>query len=126
MPTPDQQFFWDGVARGELLVRECAQCRRLAHPPSPMCPQCGSLDWNTRELAGTGNIMSWIVSKHPTEDDADARIVVLVQLDEGSRLVANMTDTAVDDVRNGMRVRATFAEVDGVHLPMFIPAEEVA
>ena len=38
---PEDAFFWDGVAAGELRLRRCAACGRVDQPPGPMCPDCG-------------------------------------------------------------------------------------
>jgi uncharacterized protein len=59
------------------------------------------------------------VSHHPTEPDAEPRIVVLVDLEEGVRLVANLQGVAWTDVVNDLPVEAFFAPVDGVVLPQF-------
>jgi uncharacterized OB-fold protein len=118
----DDEFFWNGVAEGRLLVRRCAACRRLQHPPSPMCPWCGSLEWDVQELSGRGTLHSWIVSRHPSEPDDMARIVALVELDEGVRLVSNLVGIDVEEVQNGMPLEVLFAQVDGVALPQFRPA----
>lgn len=118
----DDEFFWNGVKEGRLLVRRCAGCRRLQHPPSPMCPACGSLEWDVQELSGRGNLHSWIVSRHPSEPDDMARIVALVELDEGVRLVSNLVGIDAADVENGLLLEVVFAEVDGIVLPQFRPA----
>jgi uncharacterized protein len=115
----DDEFFWSGVAEGKLLVRRCAGCQWLQHPPSPMCPQCGSLEWDVQELSGRGNLHSWILSQHPSAPDDQARIVALVELDEGPRLVSNLFEVDVADVENGMLLEVVFAEIDGVVLPQF-------
>jgi uncharacterized protein len=120
----DDEFFWTGVAGGRLLVRRCAGCAYLQHPPGPMCQKCGSVDWATEELAGRGFVYSWIVSRHPTEPEDSARIVALIELDEGIRLVSNLRGIQPADVRNGMRVQAGFEEIDGVTLPQFRPLTE--
>jgi uncharacterized OB-fold protein len=122
-PTPDadDQYFWDGIGENKLLLQRCADCKRLRQPPSPMCPGCNSLEWDTQEASGGGEVYSWIVSRHPSEPDANARIVVLVDLDEGVRLVSNLQEIHEDQVRNGMAVEVFFAEVDGVKLPQFRP-----
>lgn len=124
----DDKFFWDGVAEGVLLVRACASCGKQQHPPSPMCPVCGSVEWVTSELSGRGTVMSWIVSRHPTKPDDNPRIVVLVQLDEGPRLVSNLCDVDPRDpgVLNDIRVEVTFVDFDEVRLPQFRPIGEVA
>ena len=35
-PIPDQAsaFFWEGAARGELLVQRCEDCRAFQYPPT--------------------------------------------------------------------------------------------
>jgi uncharacterized protein len=118
----DDEFFWNGVMEGRLLVRRCAGCRRLQHPPSPMCPQCGSLEWDVQELSGRGILHSWILSQHPSELDDMTRLVALVELDEGVRLVSNLCEVDVADVENDMRLEVVFGEIDGVMLPQFRPA----
>ena len=49
------------------------------------------------------------------------RVVALIELDEGLRLVSNLAGIDPADVRNGMRVRVEFGEIDGVKLPQFRP-----
>lgn len=87
-----------------------------------MCPHCGSLEWDECELCGRGRLHSWIVSHHPTEADDAARIVALIELDEGIRLVSNLQDIEPADVENDIAVEVVFADVDGVRLPQFRPA----
>jgi uncharacterized OB-fold protein len=119
---PDDEYFWDGVRRHELLIQRCTRCGTLRHPPVPMCGTCHSLEWDTVAAAGRATVHSWIVSHHPTEPDAEPRIVVLVDLDEGVRFVANLLDADPADVHNEMNVELYFAEIDGVLLPQFRPA----
>jgi uncharacterized OB-fold protein len=117
----DDEYFWKGVAEDRLLARCCAECGRLQHPPTPMCPKCGSVAWDVRELAGAGFVYSWIVSQHPTQSEDAPRVVALIELDEGLRLVSNLAGIEPADVRNGMRVEVEFGEIDGVKLPRFRP-----
>lgn len=121
VPDRDDQYFWTGVEEGRLLARRCAHCSFLQHPPSPMCPKCGSVDWLIQELSGRGVVYSWIVSRHPSEAESSPRIVALVELEEGPRLVSNLQDVTVPAVVTGMPVELAFAEFDGVKLPQFRP-----
>ena len=77
------------------------------------------------ESAGNGTILTWIVSQHPTEPDADPRIVILVQLDEGTRIVSNLIDVEArhDQMLNDKRVNVCFVDYDGTVLPQFRLAE---
>ena len=84
-----------------------------------MCADCLSLEWEPVTSSGRGSIYSWVVSHHPTEPDAEPRIVVLVELEEGVRLVANLQGLPWEEVRNDLPVEVFFADVDGVRLPQF-------
>jgi len=118
----DQVFFWEGVDRGKLLFQRCSRCGSVRQPPGPMCPECQSLEWQPQEAAGRGVIRAWVISKHPTRPDANPRIVILVELDDGPRLVSNLQGVAPDEVRLGMPVEVSFQDVDGVFLHQFRPA----
>jgi uncharacterized OB-fold protein len=115
----DNRFFWEGARDGRLLLQRCSSCGALRHPPGPMCGRCLSLEWEAVESAGRGTIYSWVVSHHPTEPDAEPRVVVLVDLDEGVRMVGNLTGAPWRDIRNEAPVEVYFADVDGVVLPQF-------
>jgi uncharacterized OB-fold protein len=86
-----------------------------------MCPRCGSLEWEVHEASGRGTVHSWIVSRHPNKPDRDPRIVVLVDLEEGVRLVSNLRELDVCEVHNGMAVEVMFDMVNDVALPQFRP-----
>lgn len=118
---PDDEYFWEGVQRDELLLQRCADCETLRHPPVPMCGDCHSVHWDTVAAAGRGAVHSWIVSKHPTLPDEEPRIVALVELDEGLRFVTNLVDVGPAAVANEMRVELCFRTYDGVKLPQFRP-----
>jgi uncharacterized OB-fold protein len=86
-----------------------------------MCPDCGSVDWEVTDLAGTGSVYSWVVSKHPSQPDEEARVVALIDLDEGIRMVSNLSGVDLANVQPGLRVQVSFPEVGGVKLPQFSP-----
>jgi len=122
-PDPDDQYFWDGVEREVLLLQRCAECSVVRQPPSPMCPHCHSLNWDTQEASGRGEVHSWIVSHHPSQADTSPRIVALIELEEGVRLVSNLQEIEADKVRNDMAVELMFMDFDGIKLPQFRPIE---
>jgi 3-oxo-4,17-pregnadiene-20-carboxyl-CoA hydratase alpha subunit len=120
----DDRYFWDGVAEHRLLIQRCAACGALRHPPSPMCGSCGSLEWDTQDARGSGRVLTWILSRHPNAPDEDARVVVLVELDEGVRVVSNLVDVPADDPYaeyDDMTVMVDYREHEGVLLPVFHP-----
>lgn len=120
--TPDTKFFWDALKDGRLLIQRCTACERLRHPPRPMCPHCNALSWDTVEASGRGRVYSFVMPRHPQWPWFDGPyIVALVELEEGTRIVSNLTDVDADAVTIGMPVEAYVEHFDGVSLPQFRP-----
>ena len=120
--THDNAFFWEGLAHGRLLVQRCA-CGRLRHPPGPACPVCHSFEWEPVEMTGRGRIYSYVVMHHPPIPPFEyPHLVVLVELEEGTRLISNLVGVQPDQVRVVMPVDVAFTEVEpGLVLPLFRP-----
>jgi uncharacterized OB-fold protein len=77
--------FFDGTARGQLLLHRCRSCRSWWSPHAVQCAACGSTGLDREPSAGTAHLVSWSVSHgRAREDGSTARAVVgIVQLDEG-------------------------------------------
>ena len=118
-PLPDTQghdydVWWAGLRRHELLVQECPNCRKLTHPPEPMCPHCRSMEIGWRKSSGKGKVYSYVVvhrPSHPYYADKVPYPVVLVELEEGFRVVGAI-DCPPDQVREGLPVEVGFEDVD--------------
>jgi uncharacterized OB-fold protein len=113
----DDDFFWGGVDRGQLLVQKCTSCGTVRHPPAPMCGHCHSLDWREEPLSGRGRVYAWLISKHPTQPDSAPRTVVLVDLEEGVRMISNIEDGGAVEI--GDPVEVVFRKVGDTNLPQF-------
>lgn len=119
--SDDTRFFWDGVARGELLIQRCASCGALRHPPRPMCARCRSPEWDAARSSGLGAVYSYVVHHSPPVPGFDPPFVVaLVELEEGVRIVSNLVGVAPDAVAIGLPVEVSFEQVDAeLTLPLF-------
>lgn len=130
----DSTPFWEGCARGELLVQACASCGRRRMPPRPMCPRCRSLDAEWQPTSGRGRIWSFVVP-HPPLLPAYAEHapynVVVVELDDDPsiRLVGNLVAgegeaiNSIDPatIQIGEPVRVVFDRVsDDVSMPRWV------
>ncbi len=122
--TRDSEFFWEGLGRGQLLIRSCSACGHLHHPPGPMCPKCHSYEWSARPVSGRGTVHSYVVVHQPQLPGFTYPLpVALVDLEEGVRLVGNLRGIAAAEVRIGMPVETEFIEVEpGYTLYAFRPA----
>ena len=120
----DTEFFWNGLRERKLLIQRCTGCGTLGHPPRPMCPKCRSLEWYSVESSGRGAVYSYVIPQEPRFPFFDyPYIVVLVQLDEGVRLVSNLCDISPADVTVGMPVEVFYRTFDDdLVLHQFRPA----
>jgi uncharacterized OB-fold protein len=121
--TQDNTFFFDGAREGRLLIQRCASCGVLRHPPRPACASCRSFDWDTVESSGRGTVYSYVVVHHPQVPAFDYPLpIAVVELEEGTRLVADLIGIEPDAVAIGMPVTVEFVATDDeLTLPMFRP-----
>jgi uncharacterized OB-fold protein len=121
----DNEFFWQGVARGEFLIQRCVACRSLRHPPRPMCSKCRSLEWDTVVASRRATVHSFVVSHYPVLPSFEyPLVIVLGQLEEGTRYVANLMDVDPSSVEVGMPVQIEIRTAeDGLALPVFVAVE---
>jgi uncharacterized OB-fold protein/acyl dehydratase len=111
--TLDTEYFWEGTAVGELRIQRCGGCGLLRHPPGPMCPECGATKPTHLVSDGVGEVYSYVVHHHPRVPGRETPFVVaLVELDEGVRMLGELTGIAPDDVHIGLPVEVAFTKVD--------------
>jgi hypothetical protein len=88
----DNAYFFEGTTAGELRIQKCNACGVLRHPPGPSCPECGAFDRGHVVATGTGTVFSYLVHHAPQVPGKQLPLVIaLVDLDEGVRMVAEMT-----------------------------------
>jgi len=127
MPLPivdlDTGPFWEGCRMGKLMLQKCTGCGTFRYPPKPMCPKCSSFDTEWVASTGRGTVYSWMVARHPVHPSIANKVpynIVLVELDEGPRIVAGTTGIAPGQVEAGMPVRVQFEQLTAeISVPVF-------
>jgi len=124
--TEDIAFWFEGARQHRLLIQRCTGCGDLRHPPLPACPRCRSFDWDTVEASGRGTVYSFVVVHYPQVPAFDYPLPIgLVELEEGTRLVADLVGLDPADWKIGMAVTVDFVDVDDdLTLPVFRPATQ--
>jgi uncharacterized protein len=122
--TQDNAFFFEGAKQHRLLIQRCARCGTLRHPPRPMCPACHSYEWDTLEASGRGTVYSFVVNHYPQVPAFDYPLPVgLIELEEGTRLVADIVGVEPGEISVGMAVEVEWQDHDpDLSLPAFKPA----
>ena len=109
----DTAYFWEGTQAGELRLQTCNACGALRHPPGPACPECGALDRGHVVASGRGTVFSYVVHRHPPVPGRELPILlVLIDLEEGVRMVGELVETDAEKIEIGMPVVVDFRRID--------------
>lgn len=116
--------FYDFCRDRNLRFQRCDDCATWRHPPRVLCASCGSERWTWTPSTGRGEVYTWTVTHqalHPAFAEDVPYAVVVVQMDEGVRLVSGVRDLPLADLRLGLPVEVDFEERDeGYVLPTFV------
>jgi uncharacterized protein len=117
--------FYAYCAAGELRFQRCIACATWRHPPRARCAVCGSEKSEWALATGNGQVYSWTITHRaidPGFADEVPYAVVVVEMDEGPRLVGNLRDLAPSELSLGLPVAVVFEKVsDHVALTHFGP-----
>ncbi len=105
------------LAEDVLAFQACGACSTAVFPPRGRCSACGADALHWRASAGVGSVYSTTAL---TPREKPAYSVVLVDLDEGFRMMSRVDDAAVaiDD-----RVQVRFSHEGDRVLPVFETTE---
>ena len=93
-----------------LIGGRCKKCNATFYPYRKNCPRCGSNDVEEIQLSHTGRLISYTVIYSPPSDFRlkQPYVVGLIELDDGTRVIAQITDVDIDEINEGMKVEAVF------------------
>lgn len=115
--------FWLAAKQGKLVVQHCPACHKHQFFPRPFCLLCLSSELEWVQCRGTGTIYTFTINRRGSNPYMNARVpyaVAMIELDEGVRLMANIVDSALEQVKIGCRVSVTFESLtDDISLPQF-------
>lgn len=125
---PEADFFWDGAARGELLLQRCRPCDKAYFPPRPFCPICASRDVDVFRASGRATLYSYIISHLPAPGYTPPFSIAVVALAEGPRMMCNIVGCpqTPEALILDMPLVVTFEARGDVTVPQFRPAEAAA
>ncbi len=115
--------FYGFCAAGELRFQRCRACQAWRHVPREMCADCGSFEWDWQRSSGRGKVFTWTVVErplHPAFKDVVPYAPVVVEMEEGVRLLTHILDCPPEELEMDMPVEVAFqALTDEVTLPKF-------
>jgi len=123
--TPLTAPFWQAAREHRLVIQRCTACGRLRWPPELACYECGSLDHEWAQMSGRATLYTWTVAHPPLLPYFQPRSpwpIAVVQLEEGPRIVTNITGIDPDQYEIGMPLEAAYEDIgEGMTLVVFQP-----
>ncbi|HEX3707091.1 MAG TPA: Zn-ribbon domain-containing OB-fold protein [Mycobacteriales bacterium] len=117
--------FWEAAVEGRLTTSRCDSCGTCILPPKPYCFECRGQDFTWIDLPGTGVVYSFTVVRHPLHPglaDVVPYVSGIIDLDgtqgAGARLMGNIFECPVDEVRIGDKVEAAFEPLSETYAMM--------
>ena len=115
--------FYGWCAKGELRFQRCGGCKTWRHVPREMCAGCGAWEWTWERSSGRGRVFTWTVTAvplHPAFKGATPYAPMVVEMDEGVRIVSELVHCPPDKIEIDMPVEVVFQAVtSNVTLPKF-------
>jgi uncharacterized OB-fold protein len=124
--TPEMAPFWDAARRHELAAQRCLDCGAFRFPVREVCSACLSRRAEWRRVSGRGRIFSVAImhqANHPWFAAHVPYPVVVVELEEGARMLSTVAGVEPHAIAIGMPVTVGFDDVTTeISLPVFRPA----
>jgi uncharacterized OB-fold protein len=92
--------------RYHLTGEVCEHCAAAIFPPRDVCPECARPAQDAHTFSGLGTVYSFTTVLDAPEDYTlqVPYVLALIELDEGPKLTAQLTDLGDEPVEIGMRV----------------------
>ncbi len=117
-----EREFRDMLAEGKWRIQRSPSTGAYVYYPREVAPGTGANDLEWVEPKGTGTIYSFTIVNRRAEQGGPYN-VILVDLDEGPRMMSRLEGVAPEGVKIGQRVKARVCDLDGQPAVVFDPAE---
>jgi uncharacterized protein len=99
-----------------IALQKCRECEHVQHPPEEMCRNCGLSVFDYVEVPPRGKIVSFTIAHHPMHPLLKERVpynvsIVSLHSHPHIRVVGNVIDLEPGELRIGLEVEATWAEI---------------
>ena len=108
--------------RYRMRGKKCLDCGNLSFPPRIVCPECKSRNCEPYEFNGKGTLYSYTtIYQAPDRFDQMAPYFVgMIDLEEGVRITAQLTDVTLKELEIGMDLEMVIRQIyeDGPRGPV--------
>lgn len=103
--------YWDAAKRHELMIPRCKMCDHFFFYPRSECPSCFSTEIEWTKVSGEARLHTFTIVRQPANPaflEEVPYVYALVQLNEGPRMISNVVECDIDDVRVDMPLTVVF------------------
>ncbi len=99
--------------RYRLQGKKCTECGQLSFPPRMVCRKCKSRQSEPFEFKGFGKLYSYTTIYQAPDrfDQIVPYLVGLIDLEEGVRITAQLTDVLPENVEIGMPLEMVIRQI---------------
>jgi uncharacterized OB-fold protein len=125
-PIPDAltEPFWEAAREGRLLIQRNPESGRAQWFPRNFCLDDWSVTPEWIEASGKATLYSFtVIPRSGIEEVPAPYVLAIVELEDGARMGAVLTDVDPDAVEIGMALEVAFVAIDeDFTIPRFRPA----
>ncbi len=106
--------YWRGIKyHYRLIGSECLSCGKRYYPPRKVCPICHSRNLRDVKLPERGKVLTFTVIRVPPRgyEKYAPYVIAIVELIDGTRVLAQLTDIEPEEVNIGIEVEAVLRKI---------------
>jgi len=104
-------IYWRNVRyKYRLIGTRCKKCGNVTYPPRVVCPKCRSREMEKIELPRRGKLITFTIVRSPPSgfEKYAPYALGIVELENGVKVIAQLTDIDLEKIQSGMAVEAVF------------------
>jgi uncharacterized OB-fold protein len=106
--------YWREIPqRYRMEAKKCKGCGKIYFPPRLVCSECKTGNFEDVKLTDQGKLLTWtVIHVGPSQFvDQTPYAMGIVELDDGARLLAQIADYELDELKTGMKLRLEFRKI---------------
>lgn len=126
VPVPDEASmpFFEGAAKGELVLQRCGSCGTFMWPVKPRCVECFASELEWAPASGRAALYSFVVVHQRYPGFEEPYVLATVETAEGVRFNTSIVGADAGELEIGMPLEVVFERLsEDVVVPKFKPGD---
>lgn len=119
--------YWDATSERRFVLQRSDETGQFQFFPQPISQRGSRRDLQWVEVDPVGEVYAYTITRRGPGPfhGHEPYVVATITLDAGVRVVSNLVDCPLDEIKVGLRVRGTWQPLtDGTQLIVFRPAAD--